>query len=302
MFSQRSFVFFLTLMVSFMISSMAFGQQIIPKDVEPKKVSTGYQFTEGPLWHPDGYLLFSDIPANTVYKWTPGEKAVEYLNPSGHSNGLAFDGEGSLLLAQHDGAVARLRDDKTKSVIIDEYNGKRLNSPNDLTVKSDGAIYFTDPPFGVEDENRELDFSGVYRYTESNGLQLLTDVFELPNGIVFSPDEKHLYVNDSETNQIRVFDVNSDGTLSEGSIFATMEASADGAADGMKVDTDGNLYSTGPGGLWIFAPSGELLQQFDTPYITNLAWGGADRQTLYMTSPSAVLELQTNQTGSTFSQ
>jgi gluconolactonase len=280
------------------MTTSVLGQQIVPKDAELQKVTTGYEFTEGPLWHPDGYLLFSDIPANTVYKWEPGGEATVFLKPSGRSNGLSFDRQGRLLLAQHDGAVARLTNGQSLSEVVGEYGGKRLNSPNDLTVKSDGSIYFTDPPFGVDDENRALDFSGVYRYTKSDGLELLTDVFELPNGIVFSPDEERLYVNDSGSNQIRVFEVQSDGTLGKGEVFATMEADADGAADGMKVDTDGNLYSTGPGGLWIFAPTGELLQQVETPYITNLAWGGPDRNTLYITSPSAIFKLPTNQRGS----
>lgn len=277
--------------------SLVFGQQIIKEDVEPEKITSGYQFTEGPLWHSSGYLLFSDIPANTVYKWTPGEGAVEYLKPSGHSNGLAFDQDGRLLLAQHDGSVARLTKEKELAIVVDSYEGKRLNSPNDLTVKSDGSIYFTDPPFGVSDEEKELDVNGVYRYSEDEGLQLLIDDFNRPNGIVFSPGEDRLYVNDTSTNRIRVFEVNEDGTVGSGEIFATMEADGDGAADGMKVDTDGNLYSTGPGGLWIFSPEGKLIQQVNTPRITNLAWGGDRGTTLFMTAPDAIYKLPTTQKG-----
>ncbi|MDZ7658738.1 SMP-30/gluconolactonase/LRE family protein [Fodinibius sp.] len=277
---------------------ITFGQQIVDEDAEPEKITDGYEFTEGPLWHDSGYLLFSDIPANTVYKWAPGEGAVIYLKPSGHSNGLAFDQEGNLLLAQHDGLVSRLSEDKKLTVVADHYNGKRLNSPNDLTIKSDGSIYFTDPPFGVSDEEKELDFSGVYRYSEENGLQLLIDDFDLPNGIVFSPDESRLYVNDTRHNHIRVFDVNEDGSLGSGRIFAEMESDAEGAADGMKVDTEGNIYSTGPGGLWIFSPEGKLLQQVKTPArITNLAWGGSEGTTLFLTAPNAVYKLETSKTG-----
>lgn len=271
------------------------GQQIVKEDAKVEKVTKGYQFTEGPLWHPDGYLLFSDIPANTVYKWTPGETAVKYLKPSGHSNGLTFDHDGHLLLAQHDGLVSRLTKDKKLTAVVDSYGGKRLNSPNDLTVKSDGAIYFTDPPFGVSDEEKELDINGVYRYSEEDGLQLLVDDFDLPNGIVFSPDESRLYVNDTQHNHIRVFDVNKDGMVTNGRIFAEMKSDAEGAADGMKVDTEGNVYSTGPGGLWVFSPKGEVMQQVKTPdRITNLAWGGSDGSSLFLTAPNAIYRLQIN--------
>ncbi len=277
---------------------ITFGQQIINEEAEPKIITDGYEFTEGPLWHDSGYLLFSDIPANTIYKWTPAEGAVIYLKPSGHSNGLTFDGDGNLLLAQHDGLVSRLTKDTELTVVADSYNGKRLNSPNDLTVKSDGSIYFTDPSFGVSDEDKELDFNGVYRYSREDGLQLLIDDFDLPNGIVFSPDESRLYVNDTRHNHIRAFDVNNDGSLSNGKIFAKMESNAEGAADGMKVDTDGNLYSTGPGGLWVFSPEGKVLQQVETPdRITNLAWGGSDGSTLFLTAPNAVYKLETNRNG-----
>lgn len=278
-------------------ASLVFGQQIIKEDVEPEKITSGYQFTEGPVWHSSGYLLFSDIPANTVYKWEPGEEAVEYLKPSGHSNGLTFDQDGHLLLAQHDGAIARLTEEYELSTVTDNYEGNRLNSPNDLIVKSDRSIYFTDPPFGVSDEDKELDVNGVYRYSQNGELEMLTDDFDRPNGIVFSPDEERLYVNDSSHNHIRVFKVNDDGSISDGEIFAAMEADGDGAADGMKVDTDGNLYTTGPGGLWIFSPEGKLLQQVKMPCITNLAWGGTDGSSLFMTAPSAIYKLETNQKG-----
>lgn len=291
-------VFFAWLLMTLLPVMITFGQEVVDEDADPEIITEGYEFTEGPLWHESGYLLFSDIPANTVYKWTPGEGAEMYLKPSGHSNGLAYDREGNLLLAQHDGLVSRLSKSKKLTVVVDNYNGKRLNSPNDLAIKSDGSIYFTDPPFGVSDEDKELDFSGVYRYSEDNGLQLLIDDFDLPNGIVFSPDESRLYVNDSQHGHIRVFDVKEDGSLANGKIFAEMQSDAEGAADGMKVDTEGNLYSTGPGGLWIFSPEGELLRQVETPdRVTNLAWGGSDGANLYLTAPNAVYKLETNKKG-----
>ncbi|WP_212747574.1 SMP-30/gluconolactonase/LRE family protein [Fodinibius saliphilus] len=279
------------------ICSISMGQQLIEEGAELKKITSDYEFAEGPLWHSSGYLLFSDIPANTVYKWTAEEGATEYLNPSGHANGLTFDGQGQLLLAQHDGAIAKENNDGEITIIIDNYKGKRLNSPNDLVVKSDGSVYFTDPSFGVSDEEKELDFQGVYRYSKGSGLQLLVKDFALPNGIVFSPTEDKLYVNDSKHNHIRVFPVKSDGTLGSGEVFAKMDAEGVGAADGMKIDKEGNLYSTGPGGLWIFSADGELLKQFETPRITNLAWGGPNNGMLFMTAPNAVYKLKMNTNG-----
>jgi len=278
----------LMLITTFTVS----GQQMVKENAEPEKITEGYQFTEGPVWHDSGYLLFSDIPANTIYKWTPGSEAEVYMKPSGHSNGLTFDREGRLVLAQHDGAVAKQVGENSFEVVVDSYEGKRLNSPNDIVVKSDGSIYFTDPSFGVSEEDKELDIQGVYRYSGDQGLQLLVSDFNMPNGIAFSPDEEKLYVNDSRRNHIRVFEVNGDGTLENGKLFAKMESEGPGGADGMKVDTKGNVYSTGPGGLWIFSPEGELIRQVDTPRITNLAWGGKDRKTLFMTAPNAVYKLE----------
>lgn len=276
---------------------MASAQQVVQEDAEPEKITSGYQFTEGPVWHPSSYLLFSDIPANTIYKWTPGSGAETYLSPSGHSNGLVFDHQGRLIMVQHDGALARYSEDTGFETLADSYKGKRLNSPNDLTIHSDGSIYFTDPPFGVSEENKMLDINGVYRYSEEEGLQLLSDDFDLPNGIALSPDETRLYINDSKHAHIRVFDVTRDGTIENGRIFAKMDSDERGGADGMKVDVEGNVYSTGPGGLWIFSPEGKLIRQLKTPRLTNLAWGGNDWKTLYMTSPNAVYKLEMKHKG-----
>jgi gluconolactonase len=219
------------------------------------------------------------------------------MKPSGHSNGLTFNLEGELLLAQHDGHLGKANEDGSFEIIVGSYKGKRLNSPNDLVVSSSGAIYFTDPPYGVSEEDKELGFQGVYRYTEEDGLELLSKDFDRPNGIALSPDEKKLYVNDSQHGHIRVFDVKEDGTVENLKMFAKMELDKPGAADGMKVDTEGNVYSTGPGGLWIFSPGGELIQQVETPRITNLAWGGKEGKTLFMTSPEAVYKLEMNAEG-----
>ncbi len=281
-------ILFFLLIPAFTVSA----QQMVKENAEPEKITSGYRFTEGPVWHPSGYLLFSDIPANTVFKWVPGEGAEEYIKPSGHSNGLTFNMKGDLILAQHDGHVGKANEDGSFEIIVSSYDGKRLNSPNDLVVHSSGAIYFTDPPYGVSKEDKELDFQGVYRYSDEDGLQLLISDFDRPNGIALSPDEKKLYVNDSQHGHIRVFDLKEDGAIENGKMFAKMESDKPGAADGMKVDVEGNVYSTGPGGLWVFSPSGELIQQIDTPRLTNLAWGGKEGKTLFMTSPDAVYKLE----------
>jgi len=263
----------------------------VPEDATAEEIASGFQFTEGPLWY-DGRLVFSDIPGDAVYEWRPEKGHSVFLEPSGHANGLAVDGEGRLLLAQHDGQVGRLTSDGTVEPLAQTYNGQRLNSPNDLTVADDGSIYFTDPPYGVDEENRELDFSGVYHLTPDGSLTLLTDRFSRPNGIVLSPDESTLYVNDSEETAVWAYDVAEDGSLENGRQFAVLEGEADGTTDGMKVDANGNLYTTGPGGVWVYAPSGARLARVDVPVPpTNLAFGGPDHQTLYVTARANVYRI-----------
>ncbi len=255
----------------------------VPEEATVEQIAGNLEFTEGPLWY-EGRLLFSDIPANTVYEWTPDAGTSPFLEPSGHANGLAVDTQGRLLLAQHDGQIGRLTPAGEVTTVVDAYRGNRLNSPNDLTVAEDGAIYFTDPPYGVDEQNRELDVSGVYRFSDGN-LTLLTNVFSRPNGICLSPDESTLYVNDSGQNVIRSYDVMEDGSLENGQVFAALEGDADGSTDGMKVDANGNLYTTGPGGVWVYAPSGALLDRISVPVApTNLAFGGPERETLYITA------------------
>lgn len=259
-----------------------------------EKVADGFQFTEGPVWHRSGYLLFSDIPANTIYKWAPGQGVTVFRKPSGHSNGLTFDQKRRLVACEHSNRrVSRTEPDGEITVLADRYKGKRLNSPNDVVVKSDGSIYFTDPPYGIRPEEQEQPFNGVYRISKEGALTLLVSDFDRPNGLAFSPDEKYLYIADTARAHIRVFEVKPDGTLGRGRVFAEMKSQEPGAADGMKVDKEGNLYATGPGGVWVFSPSGEHLGTIKMPEVTaNCAFGDRDGRTLYMTASKGLYRIR----------
>lgn len=264
---------------------------------EPEVVTSGFLFTEGPLWQPEGFLIFSDIPAGIIYKWTPGNPESEvFIEPSGNSNGIKSLPDGTIVVAQHTGRVSIVNDDMELEPIAEQYDGMRLNSPNDIAVRSDGLIYFTDPSFGVSDENKELDFQGVYRINSDGSLTVVYDEFDLPNGIVFTPDENYLYVNDSATGNIRRFEVMENGDLGDSILFTNIgEMTSMGGADGMVVDGDGRLYTTGPNGFIVFDADGEQLHQiqFDQQ-ITNLAWGGADGNDLFITSRDVVYRLRVN--------
>ncbi|MFH5884368.1 SMP-30/gluconolactonase/LRE family protein [Halalkalibaculum sp. DA3122] len=271
------------------------AQPVVAEGAEPEIVTEGYQFTEGPLWHPDGYLLFSDIPANTIYRWIPGEGAEVFVKPSDNSNGLALDVSGNIVMVQHAGKLSRLTyNGNTMETVVDSYNGMRLNSPNDLAVHSNGTIFFTDPPFGVSEEEKELDFNGVYMLKPDGTLTVFYKEFSHPNGVVLSPDEQKLYVNNSSSGEIVVFDINNSGKPVNPRSFASVgERNNEGAADGMKVDADGRVYSTGPGGVYVFDSEGNQIQKIETESrITNLAWGEAGNSTLFMTAPSAVYRLE----------
>lgn len=274
---------------------------VLIESEQPEIVAGPLEFTEGPYWHPDGYLLFSDIPANRVYRWSEMDGLDVYLEPSGNSNGIEADIDGSILLAQHAGRVSRLTSDGDLEVIADSYEGQRLNSPNDLAVHSNGTIYFTDPPFGVSDEERELDFSGVYRMSPDSSLSVMYDEFDYPNGIVFSPDESYLYVGDSGTGNIMKFDVDDEGIAHSPEQFANIGemGSGMGAADGMATDMAGNLYTTGPQGLIIFDDEGNQLHlvEFDEQ-ITNVGWGGEDLNQLFITGGDHVYRYTMDATGS----
>ncbi len=276
---------------------------IIPEDAHIEQLGTGCQFTEGPVWNAaDGYLLFSDIPANQMKKWTPTEGITNFRVPSGKSNGLTFDKQNRLVTCEHaNRRVSRTEADGTVVTIASHYEGKKLNSPNDVVVKSDGSIYFSDPPYGLTAEfgelgEQELDFCGVYRLSpDGETLTLLVDDFSRPNGLTFSPDESILYINDTERMHIRVFDVKEDGAIANGRLFAEESGEEEGAPDGMKVDSEGNVYVTGPGGIWVFNPAGAHLGTIATPErAANLAWGDSDWKTLYITATSSLYRIRLN--------
>jgi gluconolactonase len=274
---------------------------LVDKAASVECLSTGFGFTEGPVWSPDEYLLFSDITGDVIRRWDEVSGIQEWRRPSSKSNGLSYDADLRLIACEHaTSRVTRTEQDGTQTTIASHYEGKELNSPNDVVVKSDGSIYFTDPPFGrmadfgIERE-QELDFQGVYRVSpESGTLTLLVDDFETPNGLCFSPDESMLYVNDTLRMQIRVFNVRPDGTLEDGHSFFTEPGSpSDGGPDGMKVDEHGNLYCTGPGGIWVFSPKAEHLGTVEVPEgVKNLNWGDRDWKSLYITASKSLYRIR----------
>lgn len=270
-------------------------QDILDDSAKLEKIAGDFQFIEGPIWHPDGFLLFSDIPANIIYKFASNQQVEVFRRPSGKANGNTLDKENRLLTAEHENRrVSRTEKDGKVITLADRYEGKRLNSPNDLVVKSDGSIYFTDPSYGISKEQQELGFYGVYRLASDGKLTLLVKDLVLPNGIAFSPDEQKLYVNNSEARYIAVYDVKPDGTVTNERLFADLkDASQGGVPDGLKVDLEGNVYSTGPGGVWIFSPDGKLLGKISVPETaTNLAWGESDRKTLYITGSTSLYRIR----------
>ena len=265
---------------------------------KPERIVTDFNFTEGPVWHPDGYLLFSDIRDNTIYKWKPDGAVEKFRSPSGHSNGLTFDNQGRLIACEHSNRrVSRTEPDETVVTLINRNEGKRLNSPNDLVVKSDDSIYFTDPPYGLTASygipgKQELGFQGVYRLLpNSNSLELLVKDLYRPNGLAFSPNEKVLYVANTQGSKgIYAFDVKLDGTLENRRIFVKPS----GWPDGIKVDIKGNLYVTSNSNvLQIYDKTGKKIGKIITPErSTNCAFGGPDYKTLFITAQTSVYRVQ----------
>ena len=287
---------------------------LVAPDAPIERVAGGLIFTEGPVWRA-GHLLFSDIPNKRIVRWRrlpEGPELTTYA--TGMSNGLTLDRQGRVLAAEHDGRrVTRVAEDGTRTVLAEQYQGKRLNSPNDIVVKSDGAVYFTDPPYGVRPAppgtvrpagwwtqpipGKEQACNGVYRLTPDGTLKLVADDFALPNGLAFSPDESVLYIDDSAHKHIRAFDVAPDGSLTRSRILLDMKSDDPGVPDGLKVDVRGNVFCTGPGGVWVCRPDGALLGRIVLPELpANLAWG-EDGSVLFLTARTSVYRLATKTRG-----
>lgn len=281
-------------------------RSVVGDTVEIEKLATGFLFTEGPLWHAkDKYLLFSDMPGDHLRKWSPQSGITTFRKPCAQSNGLAWDRQGRLIVCEHaTSTLTRTETDGRSIVIGSHHDGKELNSPNDVVVKSDGGIYFTDPTYGRAEyygnpRPTQLDFRGIYR-AEPDGsrLTLLAHDFGQPNGLCFSSDEKRLFVNDTERQHIRVFDVESDGTLANSRVWAETTGPEPGAPDGMKMDTEGNIYCCGPGGIHVFDPQATCLGVIIIPeYTANFCFGESDFRSLFVTASSSIYRLRVKVSG-----
>ena len=284
--------------------------ELVDPGAEVERVATGFTFTEGPIWnHADGFLLFSDMPGDVRRRWSESGGVEEVMNPSNKGNGMVYDAEGNLLVCEHvTSSLVRERPDGTRETLATHYKGKELNSPNDVCVRSDGTIYFSDPwygrmpGFGLE-RDRDLGFQGVYMLRpgfapgDEPELAVAEDEFEMPNGLCFSPDESLMYINDTPRAHIKVFDVAADGTLSNGRMFFEGIGSGvieEGIPDGMKIDERGNVWVTGPRGVWVISPEGEHLGVVEVPENTgNMAWGDEDWKSLYIPSSTSLYRIRT---------
>ena len=287
---------------------------LVAADAPIERVAGGLGFTEGPVWR-GTELLFSDIPNKRIARWRRLPEGPELTTfATGTSNGLTLDRRGRVLAAEHDGRrVSRVADDGTRTVLAERFQGKRLNSPNDIVVKSDGSVYFTDPPYAVQPSRpgtvrpagwwtqpipgKEQSVHGVYRIAPDGALDLLVDDSALPNGLAFSPDESVLYIDDSAHKHIRAFDVRPDGTLTGSRVLLDMASDDPGVPDGLKVDVRGNVFCTGPGGVWLCGPDGKLLGRIIFPELpANVAWG-EDGSVLFATARTSVYRLPTKTRG-----
>ena len=274
--------------------------------VDFEAIATGCLFTEGPLWHPSGhYLLWSDMPGDHLRRWSAQDGVTTFRQPCNKSNGLAWDRQGRLLACEHASSqVSRTEPDGRIIPLATHYQGKQLNSPNDIVCAVDGAIYFSDPPYGRAEfygvpRPQELGFQGVFRVgSDPKSPVLLVDDFDRPNGLCFSLDGRRLFINDTARKHIRVFDVKSDGALSGGRVWAETVGEGKGAPDGMKIDSQGNVYCCGPGGIHVFGPDAQCLGVIHTPEpAANFAWGDADYRSLYITASTSVYRIRTSTPG-----
>ena len=261
-----------------------------------ERLATGFVFTEGPLWHPEGYWLFVDIRRSLIFSVAPGAEPQVERDNSGGSNGLTFDRQGRLIMCEGDNRRLTRRDgDGSISVFVDQWEGKKLNRPNDLVGRSDGTVYFTNPNGRIAPEDREIDFGGVHAVRPDGSQFVAIDEFEYPNGLAFSPDERILYVSNTRVSKhIETFDVAENGTLSNGRVWADMSSDEpDGVPDGMKVDVEGRVYCTGPGGCWVFDSDGSHMGIIRLPEIpANVAWGGDDHRTLLFTAQTSIYTMR----------
>ena len=283
---------------------------LVPADARIEKLADGFVFTEGPVWiQGESRLLFSDVRANTIYQWTEAEGASTFIDPvfegdvtgrrSISSNGLTLDAEGRLIICEHGNRlISRLEADGIRTTLVDRYEGKLLNSPNDAVYSTDGWLYFTDPPYGLEglEESpmRELDFNGIYRLSPDGELELLFADQTRPNGIALSPDERTLYVANSDANDKvwYAYDLGDDGLSNPRIFYDVNDQTAPGAADGMTVDLAGNVFATGPGGVWVFAPDGTHLGTIQLDEVVANAGWGDDGRTLYMTASTGLYRIR----------
>ena len=288
---------------------------LIPADARIEKLAEGFVFIEGPVWdRSESRLLFSDVRGNTIYQWTEADGASPFIDPvfegdqtgrgSISSNGLTLDAEGRVIICEHGNRrISRLEADGTRSVVVEQFEGGQLNSPNDAVYSSNGWLYFTDPPYGLEglEESpmRELDFNGIYRLSPDGELELLVRDQSRPNGIALSPDEQTLYVaNSDDENMVwMAYDLNDTGASNGRVFYDVNDQTAPGAADGMKVDLAGNIFATGPGGIWIFAPDGSHLGTIMPGEVAaNVGWGD-DGRTLYMTGSTSLYRIRLSTEG-----